>query len=74
MDKLATFAAVFAGIFIAVFVVTFLWGVGKRLLRWTVVTALLYVAIVVAIRAANLGGDGPAFTMAHLLSATLAPH
>jgi hypothetical protein len=74
MDKIVTFAAIFSGIFIVVFVVTFLWGVGKRILRWTVITAVAYVGIIVAVRAAHLGGDGAAITMADLLSATLAPH
>lgn len=74
MDKIVTFAAVLSGIFIVVFVTTFLWGVGKRIVRWTVLTALAYAAIVVAVRLAHLGGDGAAITMADLLSATLVPH
>jgi hypothetical protein len=74
MDKIATFAAIFSAIFIVVFVITFLWGVGKRILRWTVITAVAYAAIVMAVRAAHLGGDGTAITMADLLSATLGPH
>jgi hypothetical protein len=74
MDKIATFAAIFSGTFIVVFVVTFLWGVGKRILRWTVITAVAYAAIIMAIRATHLGGDGAAITMADLLAATLGPH
>lgn len=74
MDKIATFAAVFSGIFIVVFVITFLWGVGKRILRWTVITAVAYVAVIMAVRAAHLGGDGAAITMTDLLSTTLGQH
>jgi len=73
MDKIATFAAVFSGIFIVVFVVTLLWGVGKRILRWTVITAVAYAGIVIAVRAAHLGGDGAAITMENLLSVSLSP-
>jgi hypothetical protein len=71
MDKIATYAAVFSGIFIIVFVITFLWGVGKRLLRWTVITVVAYAAIIMAMRAAHLGGDGAATTMEDLLSVSL---
>ena len=71
MDKIATFAAVFSGIFIVVFVITFLWGVGKRILRWTMIAAAAYVGIVIAVRAAHLGGDGAAITMENLLSVSL---
>lgn len=74
MDKIATFAAIFSGIFIVVFAITFLWGLGKRILRWTVITAVAYAAIIMAVRAAHLGGDGATITMADLLSATLGPH
>jgi len=73
MDKIATFAVIFAGIFIVVFVITFLWGVGKRILRWAVITVVAYVAIIMAVRAAHLGGDGAAITMPDILSATLGP-
>jgi hypothetical protein len=74
MDKIATFAAVFSGIFIVVFVITFLWGVGKRILRWTVITAVAYVGIVVALRATHLSGDGAPITMESLLSVTLSSY
>ena len=71
MDKIAAFAAVFAGIFAAVFVVTFLWGVGKRILRWTVIAAVAYAGIVMAVHAVHLSGDGAPITMENLLSVTL---
>src|SRR5262249_17445726 len=71
MDKIATFAAVFSGMFIAVFVISFLWGVGKRILRWTMIAAAAYVGIVIAVRAAHVGGDGAAITMENLLSLSL---
>ena len=74
MDKIETFAVILSGIFIVVFVVTFLWGVGKRILRWAVLAAAAYVGIIVAVRTAQLGGDGAAVTMTGLLSATLGTH
>jgi hypothetical protein len=73
MDKMAAFAAVFSGIFIAVFVITFLWGVGKRILRWTVIAAVAYVGIIVSLRLAHLSDDGAPVTMENLLSMTLGP-
>ena len=73
MDKIATYAAVFSGIFIAVFVITFLWGVGKRILRWTVITAVAYVGILIAVRA-HLGGEGAAITMENLLSMSVSSY
>jgi len=74
MDKLAAFAAVFAGIFIGVFVLTFLWGVGKRILRWIVIAAVAYAGIVIAVQIVHLSGDGAAVTMENLLSVTLNSH
>jgi len=68
MDKIASFVPVFSGIFIVVFVITFLWGVGKRILRWTVITVVAYAGIVIAVRVAYLGVDGAAITMGNLLS------
>jgi hypothetical protein len=68
MDKVTTYAAVLSGIFIAVFVITFLWGVGKRILRWTVIAVVAYVGIVIAVRTAHLGGEGTEITMNNLLS------
>jgi cytochrome c biogenesis protein CcdA len=71
MDKIAAFAAVFSGIFIAVFVITFLWGVGKRILRWTVIIAVAYVGIIISLRVVHLSDDGVPLTMENLLSMTL---
>ncbi len=71
MDKIATFAAVFSGIFIAVFVITFLWGVGKRILRWTVIIAAAYTGVIISLGVAHLSNDGAPLTMEHLLSAAL---
>ena len=73
MDKMAAFAAVFSGIFIAVFVITFLWGVGKRIVRWTVIAAIAYVGIIVSLRVAHWSDDGAPLTMENLLSVTLGP-
>jgi Mg2+/citrate symporter len=74
MDKIAAFAAIFFGIFVVVFVSTFLWGVGRRIVRWALIAVVAYAAIIAAVRAAHLDGDGAAVTMAGLLSATLSPH
>jgi len=71
MDKIAAFAAVFSGIFVAVFVITFLWGVGKRILRWTVIIALAYVGVIILLRVAHVSDDGAPLTMENLLSVTL---
>ena len=73
MDKLPAFAAVFSGIFIAVFVITFLWGVGRRIVRWTVIIALAYVGVIVGLRVAHVGDDGAPLTIENLLSVTLGP-
>jgi len=73
MDKLPAFAAVFSGIFIAVFVISFLWGVGKRIVRWTVIIALAYVGVIVGLRVVQLSDDGAPLTMENLLSVTLGP-
>jgi hypothetical protein len=74
MDRIATYIAVFSGIFILVFVITFLWGVARRIWHWTVIAAVAYVGIAMAVRASHLSSDGAAITMADLLSATLSPH
>ena len=74
MDQIVTFAAVLSGIFVVVFVTTFLWGVGRRIVRWTVIAVLAYAAVVVTVRVTHLGADGAATTMADLLAATLGPH
>jgi len=74
MEKIGTFAAVLAGIFIVVFVTTFLWAVGREILRWTVIAAVAYAAIVVAARAVHLGDDGAAVTIAGLLWPASDPH
>ncbi len=71
MDRIAAFAVVFSGIFIAVFVITFLWGVGKRILRWTVIVAAAYAGVIMSLRVAQLSDDGAPFTMENLLSVTL---
>lgn len=71
MDKVAAFATVLSGIFIAVFVLTFLWGVGKRILRWTVIAAVAYAGIVIAVHVAHVSGEGSVTTMEDLLSVTL---
>ena len=71
MDKVDAFAVVFSGIFIAVFVITFLWGIGKRILRWTVIIAVAYVGIIISLRVAHLSADGAPLTMENLLSVTL---
>ncbi len=73
-DKMATIVAILFGVFIVVFVSTFLWGVGKRIVRWTLIVAVAYAAVVMAVRAAHLGDDGAAITVGDLLSATLGPH
>lgn len=74
MDKIAALAAILCGIFIIVFVITFLFGVGRWILRWTVITAVAYAVIIMAVRAAHLGGDGAAITMENLLSATVSSY
>lgn len=71
MDKVAIYAAIFSGIFIVVFVITFLHGVGRLILRWTVITALAYIGIIMAMRVVNLGGDGAQITMESLFSMSL---
>ncbi len=70
MDKIAGFAVAFSGIFIVVFAITFLWGVGKWMLRWAVIIAAAYAGITIAVRAAHLNGNGAAITMENLLSVT----
>ncbi len=74
MDRIGTLAAVLSGIFTVVFVTTFVWGVGKRILRWALIAAVAYAAVVMAVRIAHLGVDGAAITMTDLLAATLGPH
>jgi len=73
MDKIAIYTAAFSGIFIAVFVITFLWGVGKRILRWMVITAVAYVGILIAVRA-HLGGESTEITMDKLLSMSVSSY
>jgi cytochrome c biogenesis protein CcdA len=71
MDKMAAFAAVFSGIFIAVFAITFLWGVGKWILRWTVIIAVAYVGVMISLRVVHLSDDGAPLTIENLLSMSL---
>ena len=71
MDKVVAFATVLSGIFIVVFLLTFLWGVGKRILRWTVIAAVAYASFLIVVHIAHLGGDGAPITMENLLSVTL---
>ena len=70
MEKLVTLAVIFAGIFIVAFVLTFLWGVGRQIVRWTVVAVAAYAVIVMALGALNSGGESAPTTIAGLLSAT----
>lgn len=74
MEKIGTFAAVFAGLFVVAFVIAFLWGVARQALRWAVIAAAAYAAVVMTVRAAHLGHDGAAITIADLLAATSGPH
>ena len=74
MDKITTYAAVFSGIFIVVVVITFVWGVGKRIVRWTAIAAVAYVGILIAVRATHLGGEGAAITMENLLSMSVSSY
>lgn len=74
MEKIATIAVLFSGVFIVAFVITFLWGVGRQILRWAVIAAAAYAAIVMTVRAAHLGGNGAPITIAGLLSVTSGPH
>ena len=74
MGNIGTFAAIFCALFVVVFLIAFLWGVARGILRWTVIAAAAYVAVVITIRAAHVGGDRAPLTIADLLAATSGPH
>jgi hypothetical protein len=74
VEKIATLAVIFSGIFIIAFVITFVWGVGRQILRWTVIAVAVYGAVVMTVRAAHLGGCRAPTTIADLLSATSGAH